>query len=108
MGYLLKSEATGTVLVEAVQCILQEKPFYSPTVQQVIKDQYLSGITLSEEQKKFLYLLSKGERIKDIVHKLPWSLSKIEKQKRVLKEKLNATNSKGMALAHRARELRII
>jgi len=107
-GYLLKSEATATVLVEAVQCILQEKPFYSPTVQQVIKDQYLSGIILNEEEKKFLYLLSLGMRNKDIVHQLPWSLSKIEKQKRVLKEKLNATNSTGMSLAHRARELRII
>jgi len=51
-----------------------------------------------------LYLLSKGLPSKKIPNYLPWSLSKVEKRKRLLREKLSVENKSVLALVQSAKE----
>jgi len=107
-GFLLKTEIDDMVLVNSVKSVLKNIPYFSPSILRLIKNQFLSGIRLNKEEKEFLYLLSKGVPSKDIPQHLPWSLSKVEKQKRLLREKLGAKYSNVLSLANKAKELGII
>lgn len=107
-GFLIKTEITEKMLVEAVQQVLQQNSFFSPEILNVIRNNYFSDITLDNEQKQFLYLLSVGVASKNICEHLPWSPSKVEKQKRLLREKLEVSEKSVFALVHKAKKLGII
>lgn len=105
---LLKNELCEKTLMYGLQKVLQGIPEYSPTVLKIIKDQFISEEKISFQEKEFLYLLSTGIPSKEIPQHLPWSLSKVEKQKRILKEKLGVEEKSSWGLIHKAKELAII
>jgi DNA-binding NarL/FixJ family response regulator len=107
-GFLIKSEISEPVLIESIQQILHGVPFYSPTVLKLIRSQYLSTIKLDMEEKEFLHLMSIGTPSKDIPKHLPWSMSKVEKRKRILREKLQVEYPGVLALVYKAKELGFI
>ena len=107
-GFLTKTEVTQETLILALQELLNDNPYYSPYLLKIIRNQHFSGLQLSAEQKEFLYLLSIGVSSKEIPNYLPWSASKVEKQKRTLRDKLGAKSSGVFALVHRAKKLGII
>jgi len=104
-GFLIKTEITENMLVEAVQQVLEQNSFFSPEILNVIKNNYFSNKALDNEQKQFLYLLSIGIASKDIGEHLPWSSSKVEKQKRLLRDKLEVSEKNVFALVHKAKEM---
>lgn len=107
-GFLVKTEISELTLSEALEHVLKNKPYFSPQIVKLIKNQYFSPIKLNTEQKEFLYLLSKGVSTKNIVNHIPWSLSKLEKQKRMLKEKFNVEEKSVLALVHKAKKFGFI
>ncbi len=107
-GLILKSEICDKNLILAVQKIITGVPFYSPTVLKLIKNQFIRDNEITLPERKFLYLLSTGVQSKEIPNHLPWSNSKVEKQKRILKEKLGVEEKSSWGLIHKAKELGII
>lgn len=107
-GFLIKSEVNETCLVQAIQGVLNGRPSYSPTILKLLRDEFVSSFKLNQEEKDFLYLLSKGIPSKEIPEHLPWSLSKVEKQKQLLREKLMVEKSNVLALVYRAKDMGII
>lgn len=105
---VLKTEVCDKKLVKALTKALNGVPYYSPTILKIIKNQLISDNEITPPERKFLYLLSTGVRSKEIPKHLPWSVSKVEKQKRILKEKLGVEEKSSWSLIHKAKELGII
>lgn len=107
-AFLVKTEINKHTLVKAVSNVNNNIPFFSPTLLKLIKNQYLSGYNINDNEKELLYLLSIGVPSKEIPNYLPWSLSKVEKQKQLLRVKLGADHCNVLSLIHKARELGMI
>ena len=107
-GFMIKTEIDAVTLPQAMQQVMEGNLYYGSIVLRLIRCQYLSNIVLSVEEKEFLYLLSTGVHSKDIPEHLPWSSSKVEKQKRYLRDKLGVKNKSVLGLVHKARELGFI
>ncbi|APY01448.1 DNA-binding NarL/FixJ family response regulator [Lacinutrix venerupis] len=85
-GFLIKSDITSRELASAFQAVLHNPPFYSGTVNQIIKRTRFSNLEVDEVNHHILYLISKSMKNKDIAKELNLSLSSIEKKKKLLKE----------------------
>ncbi len=107
-GFLIKSEVDENHLVRAIQHILMNQSYYSPTIAKLGQEESNEGAFLDEDEKKFLHLMSKGIRNKEMSQYLPWSLSKVEKRKRVLHKKLGIEKGNTIALVNKAKNLGII
>lgn len=107
-GFLIKSEVDEFHLVKSIQHILMDQSYYSPSIGKILRNESSTDLFLDVEEKRFLYLLSKGVRNKDIGNHLLWSLSKVEKRKRELHKKLGMEKGNTMALVDKAKELGLI
>ena len=107
-GFMLKSEITKETLTTCIEKLMTEGVFYSKKVMRIIRDHFISNRTLTFEEKKFLHLLSIEVPSHKIPNHLPWSLSKINKKKQQLREKLGAEESNTFALVHQAKKLGIV
>ena len=107
-GFLLKSEIDEGTLIKSVQDINNDIPFFSTSILKLIKNQFFSCFRVSDDEKKFLYLLSKGVPSKEIPNYLPWSLSKVEKQKRILRQKIGAEYPNVLSLVNQAKKICLI
>lgn len=107
-GFLIKCEVDELHLVKAIQNILMGQSYYSPTITQILRNEFKADAYLDAEEKQFLHLLSKGVRNKEAGDYLLWSLSKVEKRKRAIHKKLGVEKGNTMALINKARELGII
>ncbi|MEP4946678.1 MAG: hypothetical protein ABJU26_03965, partial [Flavobacteriaceae bacterium] len=68
----------------------------------------ISNTILTFEDKKFLHLLSIGIPSHKIPNHLPWSVAKINKKKRQIREILSVEEKNTLALVHRAKKLGIV
>jgi len=107
-GFLIKGEVDEYHLITAIEHLLLDEYYYSPTIQRILQNPSEEAAHVDEEEKQFLHLLSKGVRNIEIMDFLPWSLSKVEKRKRSLHKKLGVEKGNTMALVNKARELGII
>ncbi|MEM6893421.1 MAG: hypothetical protein AAF554_06980 [Bacteroidota bacterium] len=105
---VLKTEVCDKKLVTALTKAMNGVPYYSPSILKIIKNQLIRDNEITPPERKFLYLLSTGVQSKEIPKHLPWSVSKVEKQKRILKEKLGVEEKSSWSLIHKAKELGII
>jgi len=105
---VLKTEVCDKKLITALTKALNGVPYYSPSILKIIKNQLITDNEITPPERKFLYLLSTGVQSKEIPKHLPWSVSKVEKQKRILKEKLGVEEKSSWSLIHKAKELGII
>ncbi len=101
---LIKNDLDELTLIEAIKTVLNSEPFYSKTFAKLIRNQFSKDYILDAEDRKMLYLLSTGMPSKNIPNYLPWSLSKVEKRKRLLREKLGVENKSVLALIQRAKD----
>lgn len=85
-GFLIKSDLTSSELASAFQAIQCNAPFYSGTINKVLRKSLQNSVTLDLTNHKILHLLSKGIKTKDLVKHLDLTLSAIEKRKKNLKE----------------------
>jgi DNA-binding NarL/FixJ family response regulator len=86
MGYVLKSDA-GRVLVQAVEALLDERPFFTSKVARFVLDGYLrSGedsaspmaVTLSPRERHIVQLLAEGSNNKEVARTLQLSVKTVE------------------------------
>ncbi len=66
--------------------MLDDSPFNNMKFSKLLRNQFSKGYTLDKEYRQFLYLLHQGIPSKEIRNHLPWSLSKVDKKKRILRE----------------------
>ena len=102
-GFLIKSDLTSRELASAFQAVLNNPPFYSGTVNQVIRKTSFSNLEVDETNHHILYLISKGVKNKDIATQMMLSLSSIEKKKKQLKEIFKVEEGDDNRLIEKAR-----
>ena len=85
-GCLVKNEINHKELLSAVENVLAGSPYYSKTVLNLLRKQVGSDIYLDEVDRKMLYELSIGSKLKDLTDLLPLSVAGIEKRRRNLKK----------------------
>lgn len=84
-GFLIKSDLTSSELASAFQAVLNNPPFYSGTVNSIVRKSITNDIDLDDVDRKILYLLSQGVRTKSLKDYIDMSMSAIEKRKKQLK-----------------------
>jgi len=83
-GFLIKTDVTSQELVSAIQSVLNNTPYYSKTVTQLLRKQISNTLLLDETDRKILYELSIGTKMKDLPNMLPLTISGIERRKQRL------------------------
>jgi DNA-binding NarL/FixJ family response regulator len=86
MGYVLKSDA-GRVLVQAIEALLDDRPFFTSKVARFVLDGYLrSGensvtqvsVALSPRERHIVQLLAEGSNNKEVARTLELSVKTVE------------------------------
>ncbi|TYP74365.1 response regulator [Aquimarina intermedia] len=103
-GFLIKNDITPKELIEAIDTILNDPPYYSKTVIKLLRKQVSNDFLLDNIDRKILYELSIGTKMKDLPNILPLSIAGIEKRKRQLKQIFNIISSDDKELLHIAKE----
>jgi len=86
MGYVLKSDA-GRVLVQAIEALLDERPFFTSKVARFVLDGYLRSsedsaspatVALSPRERHIVQLLAEGNNNKEVARTLQLSVKTVE------------------------------
>jgi DNA-binding NarL/FixJ family response regulator len=102
-GFLIKSDLTSKELASAFQAVLSNPPFYSGTVNKIIRKTISTDIVLDEINRKIIYLLSQGVKTKSLSDHIDLSMSAIEKRKKYLKEVFDIEDGSDETLLFEAR-----
>jgi len=105
-GALLKSDIDFNDLIQAIDMVIDDTPFYSKTILRLLRSQFTSHIHLDKTDRLILYYLSKGAKTKDLTDIILLSISGIERRKRNLKSIFNVHND--FSLIEEARKKRVI
>ena len=103
-GFLIKNDITPKELIEAIDIVINNPPYYSKTVINLLRKQVANDFLLDSIDRKILYELSIGTRMKDLPDILPLSLPGIEKRKRILKHIFNTETTYDKELLIKAKE----
>jgi DNA-binding NarL/FixJ family response regulator len=86
MGYVLKSDA-GRVLVQAIEALLDERPFFTSKVARFVLEGYLrsgedsvtqASVALSPRERHIVQLLAEGNNNKEVARALQLSVKTVE------------------------------
>jgi DNA-binding NarL/FixJ family response regulator len=86
MGYVLKSDA-GRVLVQAIEALLDERPFFTSKVARFVLEGYLrsgedsvtqAAVALSPRERQIVQLLAEGSSNKEVARALGLSVKTVE------------------------------
>ncbi|WP_412985754.1 hypothetical protein [Pontimicrobium sp. IMCC45349] len=103
-GLLLKSDITFNNLFEAINTVIEEPPFYSKQVIKLLRKQAANDTILDNIDRRLLYELSIGARMKDLPNIIPLTIAGIERRKRKLKEAFNTQKDDDKELLEIARK----
>lgn len=103
-GFLVKNDINPKELLRAIENVLSGSPYYSKTVLNLLRKQVGSDIYLDELDRKMLYELSIGAKLKDLSSLLPLSVAGIEKRRRNLKKMFGISGGEDRELIKIARE----
>lgn len=103
-GFLIKSDLTSSELANAFLSILDKPPYYSSTVNSVLRKTITSNIFVDEKNRKILHLLSQGVKTKNLADYVSLSLSAVEKRKKQLKTLFSVNDGQDETLLKEARE----
>lgn len=85
-GLIIKSDATGEVLLDAFHDIIEGKTYYSSTVTENMKDLLIREDYLDSINRQIIVLLAQGFKNKTIASQLGLSDSTVEKRKSRIKD----------------------
>lgn len=88
-GFLIKNDIKPNELVTAIKTVLANPPYYSKTVQKLLREDIDDTLELDDTDKKLLFELSLGTSINEMPNVLPLSVVEIEKRKNHLKQVFN-------------------
>ncbi len=103
-GILVKTDLDEDSFVACIKSVLDGSPFYSRTFSKLLRNQFTKGYILDQEEREFVRLLYQGIPSKDIPNHLPWSPSKVEKKKRILRQKFDVEDKNTFSLLSAIRE----
>nr|WP_321232930.1 response regulator [uncultured Psychroserpens sp.] len=103
-GFIVKAEIDFEKLKNAIIGIINEEPYYSKTILQLLRRHLLNDFVLDRTDRQLLYQISKGAKMKNLLKKIPLSKSAIEYRKRHLKEVFDVENGDDLDLITKAEE----
>jgi len=103
-GFLIKNDITPKELVTTINTIITDPPYYSNTVMQFLRKRISNDLLLDDKDRRILYELSIGTRMKELPNIIPLSIAGIEKRKRNLKQIFNVKSSDDRDLILKAKE----
>lgn len=103
-GFLVKNDITPKNLVEAIDTVLTDPPYYSKTIIKLLRNEVTSDFVLDAIDRRLLYELSIGTMMKDLPDILNLSLPALEKRKRRMKQVFDAESPYDKELLLKARE----
>jgi len=84
-AFIIKTEATPELLLEAIDQVMSQKSFFSPKIKRLISIQNTQDTTLDIYDIKILYFLSLGEKMKNLPDFVHLSIASIERRKKKIK-----------------------
>lgn len=105
---LIKKEVDYVYLKAAINSVMNDEPYYSKTVKEILKEDKLKNLDLDHIDLRLLYELSIGTRTKDLPQVLALSLSSIEYRKRMLRKIFKGLVPETNCLLQAARYLELI
>jgi len=105
---LYKGDVNLDTCSKSLISIIQNIPYYSSSILQLIRKKLSSEIRLTKTEKTLLYEIEKGTTIKELSDLLHMSVGAVEKRKRYLKELFNIDVSEDSALIKAAKEIGFI
>ena len=103
-GFLIKNDINRKELLTAIDKVIHNPPYYSQTVLELVRKQMSSNIALDANDRKILFELSIGTKLKDLQKVIPLSVSGIEKKRRNLKILFGVEEEGDRSLVLKARE----
>ena len=91
-GFLIKSDINYLKLLDAIQSVLQEPPYYSKAIQQLIRRHISNSFVLDKIDRQLLYHLHKGAKTSEIAELVCLSKSAVEQRKYGLKTTFEVDN----------------
>lgn len=107
-GFLINSDVSWDVLKSSLTQVLKNAPFYSAKVLRFIQKSKTYERFLDEWDRKILYELSLGCKMKELPGSLPLSLPAIEKRKRNIKSFFGVEGRDDKELLAKAKEFGVI
>lgn len=103
-GILIKSDFDDVIFIEAVKTVLNNKVYYTESFNALIRHQFDINFIFRPLDRKILFCLNRGIKVKDLPVAVNISLSSIEKRLRALRMHFNI-EAKGIPeLLHVARQ----
>lgn len=103
-GFLVKNDINPTELITAIETVVSDPPYYSSHVVQLLRKQVSNNLLLDDIDRRLLYELSIGTKMKELPKLLPLSLAGIEKRKRLIKETFKVTGKSDKTLFQVAKD----
>ncbi len=94
-GFILKKDLTAKGFKNAIYSVFNNEPFYSKSILKLLRKEISSTFFIDSIDRKILYELSIGARMKDMPNYVPLSAASIEKRKRHLKKIFNVKDKGG-------------
>ncbi len=101
---LIKSDLVEENFVICIKEVLKDIPYYSKTFSKLLRNQFSQEYVLDQDDRELLYLLNIGISSKEIPKRLIWSSSKVEKRKRLMREKFGVDDRNIISLLNAARK----
>ncbi|WP_298900952.1 response regulator [uncultured Psychroserpens sp.] len=103
-GFLLKSDVDFTKLIDAINAVIYDGPFYSKAILQLMRRHISNDFVLDQLDRQLIYQISRGAQIKDIAEVIPLSKSAIEYRKRNIKQLFDVEHGNDRDLLIKAEE----
>ena len=103
-GFLIKSDIDFVKLLDALNSVLTDLPYYSKAILQLMRRHMANEFTLDKIDRQLLYQLSKGAKMKHLTDIIPLSTSALELRKRNLKELFEVEHGDDRSLLIKAEE----
>lgn len=103
-GFLMKKDISFAELVNAIKEVIKDPPYYSKTILKLLRKKVSVDFLLDDVDRKILYELSIGAKVKDMLGSIPLSIAAIEKRKRHLKKVFDVKEKGHRELILKAKE----
>jgi len=103
-GFLIKSELTPEKLHEAFVTLLNDGSYYCKIVSNLLRKRISSDVNIDYMDRKILYHLSTGEKMKNLPDHISLSMPSIERRKKRLKYIFEAIDGGDKLLLSKAKE----
>lgn len=101
---LLKSDITKYDLLQAVKLVIKDNPYYSSTLNKLLRKKISQNIIIDPIDTDILEELSNGSKMGELLKIIPLTRSGIEKRKRRLKSVFQTNSNSDRELVIKARE----